>query len=84
MIPLEIKLDGDAAFVDLQDDFATGNAQGGVAFRVASLPGGMQSGALSIAIGVRGNDGKVIVAETSWRLLYAAMVAIEARYGRPT
>jgi hypothetical protein len=78
MISLDIRLDGDGAFEDVRDE-----AQRGDAFRIAALNGGMTSGNLSIALGVRGDDGKVIVAETSWRLLHAAVRAIEARYGSP-
>lgn len=75
---LDIRLEGDGAFEDVRDE-----AQRGDAFRIAALPGGMASGNLSIALGVRGDDGKVVIAETSWRLLHAAVRAIEARYGKP-
>lgn len=75
---LDIRLEGDGAFEDVRDEVQRGDA-----FRIAALPGGMASGKMSIALGVRGDDGKVIVAETSWALLHAACRAIEARYGRP-
>jgi len=80
VIPLAIHLEGDGAFEKLRgrDDW-----QGGFATDVAVLAGGTTSGKPSIAFLVEGEDGALIVAQTTWALLHAACRAIEARYGRP-
>lgn len=48
--------------------------------RVGCLPGGMTSGAPSFELAVRLPDGRVVFAETSWRMMRAAVRALEARW----
>jgi len=78
---LDVNLDGDGAWPDLlgRSDLLTGAWT-----RLTALPAGMVSGRLSIGILVELPDGRLCFAETSWRLLYLAAKAIEARYGPPT
>lgn len=76
--PLTISLEGDGAFADWKD-----NSEGGTIDRVATLADGTFGGHPSVAIGVTTKDGKHVIAETTWRLLYTACMAIEARYGKP-
>ena len=48
--------------------------------RVGCLPGGMLSGAASFSVAIRLEDGRVVIAETSWRAMAAALRALEARH----
>jgi hypothetical protein len=75
--PLSINLEGDGAFEDWKDK----SPAHGRLTRLAALPGGMASGRPSIALGIELDDGTVVVAETSWNLLFTAAKAVEARYG---
>jgi len=79
VIELQLSLDGRGAWTDL----ATRDLVHGAWTRLGVMPGGMDSGALSIGIVVELPDGRLVVAETSWALLYVAAQAIAARYGAP-
>lgn len=48
--------------------------------RVACLPGGMASGAPAFELAIRLPDGRVVFAETSWRLMRNAVRGLEARW----
>ncbi len=76
---LQVTLTGDGAWPDL----ATRDLVHGEWTRLNALAGGMASGGVSIGIIVELPDGRPVFAETSWRLLHAALKAIEARYGIP-
>jgi len=79
MPALDVNLDGDNAWPDLRDiDLVSG-----MWTRLSALPGGMQSGSLSIGILVELPDGQKVFADTSWSLLYMAVRAMAARYGVP-
>jgi hypothetical protein len=77
---LHISLEGDGAWPDL----AAREIVEGQWTRINILPHGMASGRPSIGIVVELPDGRACFAETSWRLLHAAVKAMEARYGEPT
>lgn len=79
MIPLKVTLDGDGAFSDL---VGRSDVMDGMATEITLLERGMASGKPSIAIRVDTGSG-VVVAQTSWALLYSACRAFEARYGAP-
>jgi len=51
--------------------------------RIGVLPGGMKSGAPSVSLLVVLDDGRPVLAETSWRNLALAAVALIARWGTP-
>lgn len=78
---LKIVLDGDSAAADLQgrDDW-----QGGTISQFIMLEGGMVSGKPSVALRIECKDGSVVIAQTSWALMHAAIRAAEARYGVPS
>jgi len=80
MIGLNVILDGDNAWSDLKDKEII-HLKDGYEMQVAVLPGGMQSGLPSVAMRFDLPDGQTVVCETSWRLLFTACKAIEARYG---
>ena len=51
--------------------------------RIGVLPGGMSSGNPSASLLVILDDGSAVIAETSWRNLALAAVALIARWGTP-
>ena len=51
--------------------------------KIGVLPGGMVSGAPSVSLVFPLDDGKVVFAETSYRLFMAAAKAFAAKYGWP-
>lgn len=51
--------------------------------RIGVLPQGMASGRPSAAVLVVLDDGRAVLAETSWRNLSLAAVALIARWGTP-
>ncbi len=51
--------------------------------RIGVLPRGMASGAPSAALCIVLDDGRAVLAETSWRNLALAAVALIARWGTP-
>ena len=48
--------------------------------RIGCLPGGMASGRPAVELAVRLPDGRVVIAETSWRALALAVRALEVRH----
>ena len=48
--------------------------------RVGCLPGGMRSGAPAFEVAIRLPDGRVVIAETSWRAMAGALRALEVRH----
>ena len=74
---LDIKLDGDKCWPDLQDGkreiIATENIS------VALLPGGMASGKASVAIRIDLPDGRTVIAQTSHDLFEGAARAFRGR-----
>lgn len=48
--------------------------------RVGCLPHGMASGAPAFELAVRLPDGRVVIAETSWRAMLLAVRALEVRW----
>lgn len=81
MIPLILDMDGDNAWPDLRDhqDRVIGVVE---TFRIARLSRGMTSGETSVAIRIDLPDGRVVIAQTSLRLLTMAVRAFEAREGQ--
>ena len=51
--------------------------------RIGVLPRGMRSGAPSAAMLVVLDDGRAVIAETSWRNLALAALTLTARWGTP-
>lgn len=83
-VAINIKFDGDGAWPDLadrKDDII--HLANDSSIDLAVLPGGMASGRLSCAFRIDLPDGKVVICETSWRLLVTAVRAIAVRYGWP-
>lgn len=48
---------------------------------VTGITGGMQSGAPSVMLGLKLPDGKVVIAETSWRLFATAFHSLAGKFG---
>jgi len=74
-----IHVDGDGCWPDLQER----PFEHGMLVAVAALEGGMTTGRPSVSLRVETDDGRVVLAETSLRLLSAAVRAFTARYGDP-
>lgn len=70
---------GDGALIE----YALSDFQGGDIKKMAALDDGTSEGHPSVAIVVEGRDGKIIIAQTTWRLFYTACTALIARYGIP-
>jgi hypothetical protein len=85
MPSLDIKLDpsihpdGDGCWSDLKER----PFEHGLLVGIAALEAGMVTGRPSVMLRVETDDGRVILAETSLRLLSAAVRAFVARYGDP-
>jgi hypothetical protein len=79
-IPLEINMEGDNAWPDLELLMKRGEVAVGMMTHITILPNGMESGKPSVAIRGKCDDQEVVL-ETSWNLLYSAAKAFEARYG---
>jgi hypothetical protein len=81
---ITVKLEGDGAWPDLDarraDIIHLGN---GTNIDLATLEAGMTSGRMSCAFRIDLPDGRIVIAETSWRLLATAVKAIAARHGWP-
>ena len=82
MLTMEIRLEGDGAFSDL-DAFEIIHLADSSVIRVAALKGGMASGAASVAFGFPLPDGKYVIAETSLALFLTAADSFRQRYGDP-
>lgn len=77
MIPLAIHMIGDQAFKDTPD------AKQGLLTDIAILEKGTMNGKPSVAVRASLDDGTVVILETTWALLYNAVLALRARYGEP-
>lgn len=80
MPAIDLFLDGDNSWSDIQGKQIVWLGEGAKPIQVAVLKEGMNSGRPSIAIRIEPGDGKVIVAETSARLFCSVAKAIMARY----
>jgi hypothetical protein len=80
---INLHLDGAGAWKDLLDRMEAGQVLHSSTIRIACLPGGMESGKISVAFRFDLEDGRVAIAEISLALLYTAVDAIKARYGDP-
>lgn len=81
MINLEVILNGEGCWPDIQEVIDSGNLEMGESVKICALPGGMQSGKPSCTIRVDLPGGKVVLAETSLLLFQSAARAFTARYG---
>ena len=68
MTGLNIVLDGDGAWPDLQGKVGTDAVIDTQVHEVCCLPGGMASGAPSVTFRINLPDGRVVLAQTSLRL----------------
>lgn len=77
---INLKLDGDGAWTDLQGkDYIhlTGDVP---AWEIVALEGGMGTGNPSLALRLDLPDGRVVVAETSVKAFLTTAAAIRARF----
>ena len=81
MLNLDIILDGEACWPDLEAVDKSGNVAFGDSLKIAALPGGMESGKPSFMIRVDLPGGKVALVETSLLLFQSAARAFTAKYG---
>ncbi len=84
MPAMTITMNGDGAWPDLdsrQEDVI--HLANDAVIEVAMLEGGMSSGLPSVAFRFDLPDGRVVVAETSWRLFAAAARAAALQFGWP-
>lgn len=82
MNAINLNLEGDGAFQHFAGRETIHLGEGTVLY-LAGLEGGMRSGAPSVMLAFELPDGRVVVAETSLRLLLTAADALRARYGDP-
>jgi hypothetical protein len=75
---LALHLDGDGAYAA-----DVGRAVGGRITDVAWLADGTSGGEPSVALRILTAEGDVVIAETTWRLMAAALRAGLARYPAP-
>ena len=81
---IDLNLAGDGAWPDLEAKRQVGELiHVDATIGMTVLAGGMVSGLPSVAFRIDLPDGRVVVAETSWRLLAVACRTIAARYGWP-
>ncbi len=80
MPQLNIVLDGDGAFKDVDRDKVIHLGNDAPPITVAVLPGGMRSGLPSVMMCLELPDGRTVMAETSARLFCSAARAILGRY----
>ena len=71
-------IDGD--WKDLVPTLDRAASDGAQIIRAGNLPGGMVSGAPAFQVAVQLPDGRTVIAETSWRLMRAALRAIDAAW----
>ena len=81
MLGLDLDLEGDAAWADLAGRLdQVIHLREGTTVRLAVLAAGMTSGRPAVGIRLDLPDGRVVLAETSARLLVTAARAIAARF----
>lgn len=78
METLIVSLEGDGAFKDVPPPIHEGSLE-----RITFLEGGTREGNATIGMLVYHDDAPIVV-QTTWRLLYNAVSAFEARYGAPS
>jgi hypothetical protein len=70
--------DGDWA--DLIPGLDMKASDGARIIRVGNLPSGMDSGRPAFQLAVRLADGRIVIAETSWRLMRGVLRALDAAW----
>lgn len=83
MPSMGIHLDGDNAWPDLRGKVGTPQVIETASLDIAFLAHGMASGKPSVCLRINLPDGRVVLAQTSYALLGAALRAARARYGDP-
>ena len=73
--PLEVSADLDRA---PWSDLGARTVTHGMVQRIGLLPNGTQNGRASVALVIRTDDGRIVVAETTWRLFNVAARALAA------
>lgn len=81
MLAMDIKLDGDGIWSDLEDGKRPIHRVDDGVLRICTLKGGMQGGNPSVAIRLDLPNGETVVAQTSVRLWQQAAAAMRGRYG---
>lgn len=88
MAIIDLYLEGDGAFPELKDEITAGRYEhlsDNDTIKLSLLDSGMKSGKPSVIMAFRlPISGKLVLAETSLRLLQTAMAAINERYGDVT
>jgi hypothetical protein len=79
MIVMNVILDGDGCWPDLQDKKIIRAA----GLQVAALRKGTREGSPSVAFRIDLEDGRTVIAETSLKLLLTASDLFRAKYGDP-
>ncbi len=79
MIVMNVILEGDGCWPDLQDN----KIIRAIGLQVAALRGGMKEGSPSVAFRIDLEDGRTVIAETSLKLLLTASDLFRAKYGDP-
>ncbi len=79
MIVMNVILDGDGCWPDLQDK----KIIRAVGLQVAALRKGTREGSPSVAFRIDLEDGRTVIAETSLKLLLTASDLFRAKYGDP-
>lgn len=79
MIVMNVILDGDGCWPDLQDK----KIIRAVRLQVAALRKGTREGSPSVAFRIDLEDGRTVIAETSLKLLLTASDLFRAKYGDP-
>ena len=83
MTPLDIIFDGDGAWPDLAAPDGP-EVIPGLLDAVAALPNGTAKGKPAVALRITLPDGKVVIAQTTLALFWAAARGFVARHGDPT
>lgn len=85
MLAMDIKLDGDGIWSDLEDGKRPIHRVDDGVLRICTLEGGMQGGMQggnpSVVIRLDLADGSTVLAQTSVRLWQQAAAAMRGRYG---
>lgn len=88
MAVLKIALDGDGAWADLAglppERVVNLMAPDATVLELTALPHGTAAGRVAVGLRLTLPDGRVVVTQTTLRMLVVAVRAIVARYGDPT
>lgn len=84
MLGIVLQLDGDGAYSDLRERTADiiHLGEGAPPIGLTALAGGMTSGRASVMLRIDLPDGRVVLAETSLRLLQTVVAQLTAHYGQ--